>query len=95
MKSMKQTEDDRVVLSLDGHVTHTEGIALLERARETHPAALHLYTSIYTLLRLCTLDVSFMISLSTYHAQEIETWLRQNPGEVVTIQVGCLFVKPI
>jgi hypothetical protein len=35
-----------------------------------------------------------MLPLSTYYAQESETWLRQNPGKVVTArQVDYLFGK--
>ena len=38
------------------------------------------------------LDLSFMAPLSTYYSQEIEVWLRNNPGKVVTLyQISRLF----
>jgi hypothetical protein len=89
---VKPTEDDPVMLSLDGHSTHTKNIALLGKGHENHVHILCVPP--HTSHRLHPLDVSFMLRLSTYYALESETWLRQNPGRVVTVrQVGCLFGK--
>jgi hypothetical protein len=92
LKSVKPIEDDPVMLMLDGHATHTKNIALLEKARENHVHILCIPPHISH--RLQPLDVSFVLSLSTYYAQQSETWLRQNPDKVVTVrQVGYLFGK--
>ena len=40
------------------------------------------------------LDVGFMKPLKTYYAQEIETWLGNNPGRVVTPFVVCKLFGP-
>lgn len=46
----------------------------------------------HTSHRIQPLDVSFMKPLSTYYEQEVRTWLRNNPGKVVTIHdVSSLF----
>jgi hypothetical protein len=92
IKSVKPTEDDIVLLILDGHAKRTKNIALLGKACENHvhifcipPCKSH---------RLLPLDVSLMLALSTYSSQESETRLRQHPGKVVTIrQIGYLFGK--
>lgn len=92
LKCVKPTEDDPVLLILDGHATHTKNINLLEQARQNHVSIICIPP--HTSHRLQPLDVTFMLPLSTYYAQESETWLRQNPGKVVTIrQVGLLFGK--
>jgi hypothetical protein len=88
--SVKPTEDDPVMLILDGHATHTKNISLLEKARENHVHILCIPP--HSSHRLQPQNGSFMLPLSTYYAQESETWLRQNPGKVVTLrQVGYLF----
>lgn len=44
--------------------------------------------------RMQPLDVSFMFPLKTFYAQEIENWLTNHPGRVVThYQVGEIFGK--
>lgn len=81
LKHVKSTKD-LVILVLDGHYSHTRNLELLEIARYT---GVH----ILSLLPHCTdtlqpLDRSFMFPLKTYYCQSVETWLKQNPGRVVT-----------
>jgi hypothetical protein len=72
------------MLILDRHASHTKNISLLEKARVNDVHIL--FVPPHTSHRLHPLDVSFMFSLSTYYTQESETWLRQNPGKVVTVR---------
>ena len=90
LQHTKPSEIDPVLLVLDGHMTHTKNLALVQKAREHH-------VTIIVLPPHCThkmqpLDVSFMFPLNTFYTKAVETWLRNNPGKVVSIyQVGKLF----
>lgn len=86
----KPSETHPVLLILDGHATHVKNINLIEMAREnnTHILVLPPHTS----HRMQPLDVSFMYPVSVYYEQAVKSWLRNNPGKVVTVQdVGGLF----
>ncbi|XP_039313972.1 uncharacterized protein LOC105206643 [Solenopsis invicta] len=86
----KPTEDDPIVLVLDGHYTHTRNIEVINIARENHILIVCLPP--HSTHKMQPLDVGFMFPLKTYYAQAIESWLRHNPGRVVTNrQVGMLF----
>jgi cellobiose-specific phosphotransferase system component IIB len=38
------------------------------------------------------LDIAFIGPSKTYYAQEVEQWIRSNPGRVITVyQIGELF----
>ncbi|KAB0790217.1 hypothetical protein PPYR_15450 [Photinus pyralis] len=88
----KPSATDPVLLILDGHATHTKNVQLIEAARQNHVHILCIPP--HTSHRLQPLDVSFMFPLSTFHTQECETWMRQNPGRAITIrQVGSIFGK--
>ena len=86
------TTENKVLLILDGHATHTHNLDVITMAREN---------SVYllSLPPLCShklqpLDVAFMKPLSTYYTQAVETWLRQHPGRRVTVfQLASLFGK--
>ncbi|CAH1969809.1 unnamed protein product [Acanthoscelides obtectus] len=74
----------------NGHVTHTKNLKLIDLAKE-HGIIMLCFPPHCT-HRLQPLDVSFMGPLSTFYSQEVKTWLRTNPGRVVTqFQVGRLF----
>ena len=88
----KPTEENPVLLILDGHSTHTKNIEVIDLARDNHVEILCLPP--HTTHRLQPLDVSFMKPLSTYFDQEVNKWLKNNPGRVVTqFQLGGLFGK--
>lgn len=80
---VKPTEEDPAVLVLDGHFTHTRNIELINLARENHVSIVCLPP--HSTHKMQPLDVAFMGPLKTFYAQEIESWLRNNPGRVVTV----------
>lgn len=86
----KATKENPVLLLLDGHATHTKNIDLILHAREN--GVILLCFPPHTSHRLQPLDVSFMKPLSTFYEHEARTWLRSNPGKVITIfQISTLF----
>lgn len=80
----RPTKQDPVLLILDGHATHTRNLTLLEmaRANNVHILVIPPHTS----HRLQALDVGFMKPFSTFYSQTASTWLRNNPGKVITLQ---------
>lgn len=86
----KPTEDDPVLLILDGHSTHTKNIEFIRLARANHTAVVCIPP--HCSHKLQPLDVSFMGPLNTFYVQAIERFLRNNPGRTVTqFQVSRLF----
>ncbi|GLV33572.1 hypothetical protein CBL_21221 [Carabus blaptoides fortunei] len=79
-----------VLLLLDGHTTHTKNLALIDLARAN--GVVMLCFPPHCTHRLQALDVAFMKPISTYYDAEVTSWLRLNPGRVVTnFQVAHLF----
>lgn len=92
MKHVKPTMDDPVVLVLDGHFSHTRNLEVINLGRQNHVNILCIPP--HATNKMQPLDLSFMSPLKTYYAQEIEQWLRNHPGRVVTVyQIGELFGK--
>jgi len=87
--AIKPSVSDKVLLILDGHVTHTQNIAALERSKAVGIILLSLPP--HTTHRLQPLDVAFFKPLSTYYSQAIDQWLRSNPGVPVTEFKICEF----
>ncbi|KAH0815280.1 uncharacterized protein [Tenebrio molitor] len=86
------SKSNPVLLILDGHKTHTQNIATIEKARQNGVTILCLPP--HTSHRMQPLDVSFMGPLTTFYTQEVEIWLRNHPGRRITInEVGSLFAK--
>ena len=86
----KPCKEDPVLLVLDGHAIHTKNLEMVDLARDNGVVILCLPP--HCSQRLQPLDVSFMKPLRTFYTQEVEKWLRHNPGKVVTIyQVAELF----
>ena len=75
------SKTNKKFLLLDGHVTH-KSLAVLEYAKE-NGVVIFCFPADYT-HRVQSLDVGFFGPLQTYYDQEIQTWLRQHPGRVVT-----------
>ncbi|CAM1330499.1 Uncharacterised protein r2_g3954 [Pycnogonum litorale] len=80
---IKPSKTNKVLLILDGHVSHTQNIAALERASEVGVIMLSLPP--HTTHRIQPLDRSFFKPLNTYYNQAVETWLRTNPGRAVSV----------
>ena len=77
------TTDNKVLLILDGHATHTHNLDVINMARENGVYLLSLPP--HCSHKLQPLDVAFMKPLSTYYTHAVETWLRQHPGRRVTV----------
>ncbi|KAK9703812.1 CENP-B N-terminal DNA-binding domain [Popillia japonica] len=90
LKHVKPSQDDPVLLLLDGHNSHTRNMDVIDKAREHHVSIICLPP--HSSHKMQPLDVSFMFPLKTFYAQAIEDWLHSSPGKVVTnFKVGRLF----
>lgn len=90
IKFVKPNINQKVLLLLDGHSTHTKNIDALQIARENGIIMLSLPG--HTTHRLQPLDVAFFKPLNTYYSDDIEKWLRANPGRCITqAKVAMLF----
>ena len=76
------TRERPVLLVLDGHKTHTNNLSVIElaRVRNVHIVCLPPHCT----HRIQSLDVSSMKPLITYYTQEVEQWLRNHLGRVLT-----------
>ena len=82
--------DNRVLLVLDGHATHTKNLEIIDLAR-AHGVSISNIPP-HTSHQLQPLDISFMKPLSTFYNQALEQWLRNNLGRIVTqFQVASIF----
>jgi len=89
---VKPSADDPVLLIVDGHYSHTRNLDVVDKAREHSVAIVSLPP--HSTHKMQPLDVGFLKPLKTYYAQEIETWLGNNPGRVVTPFVVCKLFGP-
>lgn len=78
----KPSKDDPIILVLDGHYTHTRNIDAINLARDNNVIIVCLPP--HCTHKMQPMDVAFMKPLKTYYSQEIETWLRNNPGRTLT-----------
>lgn len=86
---IKPNPEKKVLLLLDGHTTHSKNIDALNIAKDNGIILLQLPA--HTTHRLQPLDKTFFGPLQTYYAQEVQNWLRCNPGQAVTqFQVSSL-----
>nr|CAH7753502.1 unnamed protein product [Callosobruchus chinensis] len=76
------TPQNPVLLLLDGHVTHTKNLEVINYAKD-HGVVLLCFPPHCT-HKLQALDVAFMNALSTYYSKEINVWLWGHPGRVVS-----------
>jgi hypothetical protein len=89
---VKPSADDPVLLIVDGYYSHTNNLDVVDKARE-HSVAIVSFPP-HSTHKMYPLDVGFLKPLETYYAQEIETWLGNNPGRVVTPFVVCKLFGP-
>ncbi|KAJ3616588.1 hypothetical protein MTP99_017334, partial [Tenebrio molitor] len=90
LKYAKPTAEDPCLLILDGHVTHTKNLEFINMARENFVTVLCLPP--HCSHKLQPLDVAFMGPLNTFYVQEIEKYLKNNPGRTISqFQVSKLF----
>jgi len=78
------------VLLLDGHMTHVKNIPVFDIAKKHHITLL--FFPPHTTHKLQPLDISFIMPLSTYYSQEVNLYLVNHPGCVITIyDIGKIF----
>lgn len=73
--------NNKVLVILNGHVSHTHNIAALCRAREMGVIVLSL--PLHCTHRLQPLDLTFFRPLSTFYNKAVDTWMRANPALAV------------
>lgn len=86
----KPSTERKILLVLDGHVSHTQNITALIRAREVGLILLSLPP--HCTHRLQPLDLTFFKPLSSNYNQCIDRWMRANPGVSVGEQKITQFV---
>ena len=90
LKSTGATKENPVLLIFDGHSTLTMNMEVIDLAGANVVVLLCLPP--HCSQKMQPLDVSFMKPLSISYNQELEKWLRNYPGRVVTtFQVAELF----
>ncbi|XP_055623220.1 uncharacterized protein LOC129766658 [Toxorhynchites rutilus septentrionalis] len=92
LEHVKPSEDSTALLIIDDHSSHTKNLAFTEKARANFVKVLVLPP--HTSNKLQPLDVSFMAPFKTYYAQEVERFLQQNPGKVVSQYDVAELMKP-
>ncbi len=89
-KHAKPTKDDRVLLILDGHKSHTKNIELIDYARESGIEILSLPP--HTSHKLQPLDRTFFKPLKVAFNTACTSWMRLHPARRITIdKIGGLF----
>ncbi|CAH1970074.1 unnamed protein product [Acanthoscelides obtectus] len=78
----KPTPEDRVILVLDGHTTHSKNLEAINLARQHGVILLQLPG--HTTNRLQPLDVAIFKPMEVYYDQAVERWMREHPGLSVT-----------
>lgn len=85
----KPSIERKILLLLDGHSSH-KNLQVLEFAKQ-HGIMLFCFPAHCT-HRVQPLDVGFFAPLQIYYDQEIQLWLKQHPGRIVTdFQLAGLF----
>jgi hypothetical protein len=79
----KPSADYSAFLIADGHNSDTKHLCMVDKGQGT-VLPLSVSHHIYAHTVMQPLDVANLKPLTTYHAQEIETWLGSNPDRVVT-----------
>ncbi|XP_055610839.1 uncharacterized protein LOC129757592 [Uranotaenia lowii] len=83
LKFTRHTEEEPILLILDGHSSHTRNFCVLEKATENHVRILSI--SPHTSHKLQPLDVAFMAPLKANYSTAVGHFLRRQPGSVVGI----------
>lgn len=89
---VRPSKEDPILLVLDGHYSHTRNVDVIDIARDNGVSIICLPP--HSTDHMQPLDVSYMFPLKKYYAQEIENWLTNHPGRVVThYQIAEIFGK--
>ncbi|KAJ8946002.1 hypothetical protein NQ314_008998 [Rhamnusium bicolor] len=79
---VKPTKENKILLLLDGHTTHSKNDGAILTAYENGVIILQLPG--HTTHRLQLLDVAVFKPLETYYNQAVEKWMTEHPGLAVT-----------
>jgi len=89
-KHTNLTISNPALLLLDGHAIHVKNIPVIDIAKKHHITILCF--PLHTTHKLQPLDISFMRPLSIYYIQEVNLYLVNHPGRVITIyDIGKIF----
>ncbi|CAH2088512.1 unnamed protein product [Euphydryas editha] len=84
------TRTNHVLLLLDGHVSHTQNLEVIDLARKN--GVIILCFPPHCTHKMQPADNAFMRPLSTYYDHAVSAWLRSHPGRVVTVfQISEIF----
>ena len=96
IQSVNSSKENKHLLLLDGHTSHSKNLDTIKLARENGVYLLSFPP--HTTHRMQPLDVSFFKSLKSWYNIEVETYLRSSNGKTVNVYlvsklVGKAFVK--
>ncbi|XP_053692646.1 uncharacterized protein LOC128741096 [Sabethes cyaneus] len=77
------TAEDPVLLILDGHSSHTKNLEVLEKAKANHVRVLSIPP--HTSHKTQPLDVSFMGPFKAYYSKALDSFMKRNNGNPVTV----------
>lgn len=84
------TPTNHVLLLLDGHVSHTQNLEVIDLARDNGVIILCFPPNCTH--KMQPADVAFMKPLSIYYDHVVTGWLKSHPGRVVTVfQISEIF----
>lgn len=89
---VKPSREDPVLLILDGHYSHTRNIDVIEAGRKNCVTILCIPP--HTSHKMQPLDLAFMSPFKTYYSQQIQMWLKQNPGRNINAYQICKLMCP-
>lgn len=88
---VKSSEDNPVLLILDGHYSHTRNLDVIRLAKENHIAIVSLPP--HSTHKLRPLDKSFMGPFKVYYSEAIRNWIRINQRPVSVFNIAELLGK--
>ena len=92
VSQVKCSKEQKVLLILNGHTSHTKSIAVIDFASDNGIILMSLPP--HTTHRLQPLDTPLFKSVESYYDEAIRQWLRNHPGRAVTTwQVAGLFAE--
>lgn len=90
---VKPSENDPVLLILDGHYSHTRNMDVIELARENHVSIISLPP--HSTHKLQPLDKTFMGSFKAYYSEEIRKWIREHQRAVTPFDLAELLANAL
>jgi len=85
-----EARNEKVLLILDGHSSHTRNINVVDKARAMNVEMLSLPS--HSTHKIQPLDITFFKSANAFYDKCANAWLRAHPGRVITeLEVGALF----